>query len=124
MPVLIDSDVLIEVSRGLDEKLLAVWQSLSDSHTVLLCSPITIAELWHGARPQEYKLIQALFSSLVCVPIDREVGRKAGDYLRQYSKSHHVELGDALVAATASVSNAELWTRHRKHYPMKDVRLF
>ena len=124
MPVLIDSDVLIEVSRVLDEKLLAVWQSLIDSDTVLLCSPVTIAELWHGARPHEHRLLDALFTSLVCVPIEREIGRKGGDYLRQYSKSHHVELGDALIAATASVSNAELWTRNRKHYPMKDIRFF
>jgi predicted nucleic acid-binding protein len=124
MPVLIDSDVLIEVSRGLDEKLLAEWRRLSDSDAVLLCSPVTITELWHGARSHEHKLLDALFTSLVCVPIEREIGRKAGDYFRQYSKSHHVELGDALIAATAFVSNAELWTRNRKHYPMKDIRVF
>jgi len=35
-----------------------------------------------------------------------------------------VELGDALIAATASLHNLALWTRNRRHYPMKDVFFF
>lgn len=124
MPVLIDSDVLIEVSRAKDEILLGKWRELSDSADVLLCSPVSVAELWHGARPREHRVLGTLFSALVCVPIDQEIGRRAGEYLRSYSKSHNVELGDALIAATASVHGAELWTRNRKHYPMEDLRFY
>jgi predicted nucleic acid-binding protein len=54
----------------------------------------------------------------------RKRGRKAGDYLRQFSKSHSVELGDALIAATALLNRAQHWTRNRKQYPMKDVTFF
>ena len=46
------------------------------------------------------------------------------DYLRDYRKSHSVELGDALIAAKAILNNAELWTRNRKHYPMRDVSFY
>jgi len=49
---------------------------------------------------------------------------KAGDYLRQFHRSHSLELGDALIAATASIHLLRLWTRNRKHYPMKDIQLF
>ncbi|HMD31061.1 MAG TPA: PIN domain-containing protein [Candidatus Acidoferrales bacterium] len=59
-----------------------------------------------------------------CIPIDTEIGERAGDYLRECAKSHHVELGDALIAATASLHNLALWTRNRRHYPMKDVFFF
>ena len=52
------------------------------------------------------------------------IGRKAGAYLRSYAKSHSVQLGDALIAACASVENLQLWTLNRKHYPMKDVAFF
>jgi len=38
--------------------------------------------------------------------------------------SHAVELGDALIAAAAVASRAELWTRNRKHYPMKEAVFF
>jgi predicted nucleic acid-binding protein len=122
MPLLIDSDILIEVSRGRNQDILEFWQRLSDSDVVLMCSPISVAELWHGARPNEHATLNALFSALICVPIDREIGRAAGEYLKQYARSHSVELGDALIAATASAIDAELWTRNRKHYPMKDLR--
>jgi predicted nucleic acid-binding protein len=85
---------------------------------------VTVAELWHGARPQEYQILNALFVAVHCIPIDIQIGQRAGDYLRQYAKSHHVELGDALIAATASVHKLELWTRNRRHYPMKDIDFF
>ena len=120
-PVLIDSDILIEVSRARDHAVLARWDELSRSEAALLCSPVTVAELWHGARPKEHSTLKALFGVIHCVPIDSKIGARAGDYLRRYAKSHHVELGDALIAATVSIHNLELWTRNRRHYPMKDV---
>jgi predicted nucleic acid-binding protein len=49
---------------------------------------------------------------------------RAGEYLRIFAKSHHVELGDALIAATVSIHNLDLWTRNRRHYPMKDVSFY
>lgn len=123
-PVLIDSDILIEVSRARDQAVLARWDELSRSEIALLCSPVTVAELWHGARPREQGTLEALFATIHCVSIDSKIGVRAGDYLRQYAKSHQVELGDALIAATASIHNLELWTRNRRHYPMEDVVFF
>ena len=119
--VLIDSDILIEVSRARDEAILARWDQLSQGDTALLCSPVNVAELWHGARPLEHAILNALFAAFNCIPIDIKIGQRAGGYLRQYAKSHHVELGDALIAATVSVHKLELWTRNRRHYPMKDI---
>jgi hypothetical protein len=122
--ILIDSDILIDVARGRDARLLARWNELSGSDSVIACSPVTLAEMWHGARPSEYMALDALFAALTCVPIGPEIGRRAGDYLRQFARSHAVELGDALIAATASIHHLALWTRNRKHYPMKDCQFF
>ena len=97
---------------------------LSQSDTLILYSPVTVAELWAGARPREHEALTRLFQALICAPIDGETGRQAGDYLRQYRKSHSIELGDALVAAAALLSRAELWTRNRKHYPMKELSFY
>jgi hypothetical protein len=123
-PVLIDSDVLIEVSRARDRNILARWDELSQNDTPLFCSPVTIAEIWHGALPHEQSTLNALFSSIQAVPIDSVIGLRAGDYLRRYAKSHHLELGDALIAGTASIHGLVLWTRNRKHYPMRDIEIF
>ena len=97
---------------------------MSQSEITILYSPVTAAELWAGAQPREYEALTNLFRALVCVPIDSETGRQAGDYLRQYRKSHGLELSDALVASVASLNRAELWTRNRKHYPMKKLSFY
>jgi predicted nucleic acid-binding protein len=122
--ILIDSDIFIEVSRGRDAALLARWRDLASSEDALFYSPVTVAEIWHGARPHEHTALNALFAALIAVPIDAEIGRRAGDYLRQYRRSHGVELGDALIAATASVHRLSLWTRNRKHYPMPGLAFY
>ena len=124
MSVLIDSDILIEVSRARDPAILARWGQLSSTNASLVCSPVTVAELWQGARPSEHALLSTLFAALHCIPIDIEIGIKAGEYLGLFGKSHHVELGDAFIAATVSVHNLELWTRNRKPYPMKDIAFY
>ncbi len=121
MTVLVDSDILIEVTRGRDQPILSRWDELSQSEVVILYSPVTAAELWTGARPREHEALNHLFRALLCAPIDSETGRQAGEYMRQYRKSHAVELGDALIAATAVLHRANLWTRNRKHYPMKEL---
>ena len=124
MSVLVDSDILIEVSRGRDTDLVSRWTELSRSDVAILYSPVSAAELWAGARPAEQEALNNLFRTLTCVPIDAETGRQAGDYLRRYRKSHAVELGDALIAAGAVLSGATLWTQNRKHYPMKELAFF
>jgi predicted nucleic acid-binding protein len=122
--LLVDSDILIEVSRGRDADLVSRWTELSRSDVEILYSPVSAAELWAGSRPAEHDALTDLFTSLTCVPIDAETGRRAGQYLKRYRKSHAVELGDALIAAGAVLNSATLWTRNRKHYPMKELAFF
>lgn len=122
--ILFDSDVLIEISRDRDQAIIEPWKRLRSSAEVLACSPITVAEVWGGARPAEHQILTNLFDVFLCLPIEEQIGRRAGDYLRQYSRSHSLDLGDALIAATAAVHGAELWTRNRKHYPMKEISFF
>jgi len=124
MTVLVDSDILIEVSRGKNAGIVSKWLDLSNSAAAVLYSPVSVAELWAGARPNEHDALNNLFRALTCIPIDEESGLKAGVYLQQYRRSHGVEVADALIAASAVMNHAELWTRNRKHYPMKDISFF
>lgn len=124
MTVLIDSDILIEVSRGKKAEIVSRWIELSKSDAAILYSPVSVAELWAGARPNEYEALNNLFRTLTCIRIDEDAGHQAGVYLRQYRKSHGLEIADALIAAGAVANRAELWTRNRKHYPMKDLSFF
>ncbi|MBI4480026.1 MAG: type II toxin-antitoxin system VapC family toxin [Acidobacteria bacterium] len=122
--VLVDSDILIEISRNRDPSIAARWNELCQAEGFVLSCAVTIAELWHGVKRGEEQALVDLLAAMVCVPIDAQVGKRAGDYLRQYAKSHGVQFGDALIAATVSHHNVQLWTRNRRHYPMKDVTFF
>jgi hypothetical protein len=79
MSVLIDSDILMDVSRGRDTDLVSRWTGLSRSEVVILDSPVSAAELWAGARPAEHHALDNLFRALKCVPIlrgNRPSGRR------------------------------------------------
>jgi predicted nucleic acid-binding protein len=122
--VLLDSDVIIEVLRQHNPEVLDSWIELADSRDAVICSPVSVAEVFHGIRDREKDAVDKLFSTLLCFPIDNETGRRAADYLRVFHKSHSLALGNALIAATASQFDLLLWTRNRKHFPMKDVQFF
>ena len=122
--VLVDSDILIEVIRGRDSSIVDRWMDLSSGEEAVSCSPVTVVELWHGARPNEHETLMRLFQALLCLPIDQEIGRLAGQYLSKYAGSHGLQIGDALIAATASAHRAKLWTRNRKHFPMRGISFF
>jgi predicted nucleic acid-binding protein len=123
MTVFIDTDVVIEVLRGRNRAFTENWQRLAASQVAILISPVTIAEVGAGARPREKDAIARLFTPLICVSIDPLIGHRAGEYLFRYAKSYNVEVGDALIAASAVHSNAALWTRSRKHYPMPELTM-
>jgi hypothetical protein len=122
--VLVDSDIVIEVCRERNRDIVSRWREVGESGRAIMYSPITAAELWNGVRPYERETLTQFFRTLLCAPIDHETGRQAGDYLRQYRKSHGVQITDALIAAAAVLNRAELWTRDRKHYPMKELSFY
>jgi predicted nucleic acid-binding protein len=122
--VLIDSDIVIEVLRGRDQTILSQWIALAGSSSPILVSPICVAEIGAGASEQEREKIARLFAPLTCVPIDRKIGQLAGEFLRLYSKSHGLKIADAFVASSAVQSQAALWTRNRKHYPMPELSFY
>ncbi len=122
--MLVDSDILIEVSRGKNASIVARWVDLANSGSAVCYSPVSVAELWAGARPNEHEALRRLFGALTCYPIDEDVGLRAGQFLQKYRGSHGVELGDALIAAAAVANEARLWTRDYGHYPMGEIGFF
>lgn len=56
--------------------------------------------------------------------VDVSIADKAGEYLSKFSKGHALNIGDALIAATAREMSLKLVTRNVKHFPMKDIELF
>ena len=122
MRIVLDSDVIIECLRGnatVTEKLKQLYLSA----TIISYTPISSAEIYAGVRENERRKVKYFFDNLNFLPIDDEAGVKAGDYLRKFSKSHNVEIADALIAASAFINKAKLYTHNKKHYPMSDIEL-
>lgn len=84
-------------------------------------SVVTITEILTGMRPGEEQQTEKLLSLFKVLDVDEATSRQAGLYLRQFRKSHKLELGDALIAASAKLNGADIVTRNVKHYPMSDV---
>jgi len=118
-PVLVDTDILINFLRGRDAAKNFLLSKIEDGP--ILCSVITVAEIFAGMRPQEEARTRALLDSLELVDVSRPVAEKAGRYKNGVT-SHYLELDDCLIAATAYIHQAELATGNIKHYPMDDIR--
>lgn len=82
------------------------------------------AEIFAGLRPGEEAATEAFFEARGEVVLDAITGRRAATYIARYSRSHGLEIADALVAAAASTAGLRLWTLNRRHYSMDEVRFF
>ncbi len=78
MTVLVDSDILIEVSRGRNVDVVSKWIDLSNSDAAVLYSPVSVAELWAGARPNEYRNSEQSFPGADMYSDRRRSGSSGG----------------------------------------------
>lgn len=120
MKTLLDTNVLIDALRGLPAAV-SYLEGLGDVETV--CSVITVAELWAGAEKGEQSQLEAFLGAFRSQPVDEEIARQAGEFMKTYGKSHGLTMPDALIAATACVISATLVTRNTRHFPMKDLEV-
>lgn len=119
---LVDTDILIDHFHNVKAATEYIAQALLEEGQALI-SAISVAEILAGMRAGEEGDTEALFAFFTIVPADEMVARIAGNYLNQFGKSFALDLGDALIAATAKIYQAELITRNVRHYPMKDTKV-
>lgn len=119
---LIDTDILIDHFHG-NAAALTLMSHLAETETNLAISVVTMTEILGGMRPGEEARTEQLLQLFNVIPVSEAIGRAAAVYLRLFRRSHRIDFGDALVAATTLVYNAELFTRNEKHYPMPDIKV-
>jgi predicted nucleic acid-binding protein len=85
MPYLVDTDVLIDVSRN-NEAAIDFLDHLDDSWSM---SIITALELIVGARnKKEVTQIDQLIAAYSAIPLTAEIGNSSYGLLREFAKSH------------------------------------
>jgi tRNA(fMet)-specific endonuclease VapC len=117
--VLLDTDILINVLRGIEKAKLYV-QNSAMSGTIIGCSVLTVAEIYAGMRTHEKEKTDSLLDGLEIIEVTRSIAEKAGLY-KATVKSQALELDDCIIAATAFEMKATLATGNGKHYPMDDI---
>ena len=110
--LVLDTDIVINLLKK-QASTVQRFLGLIDQRTVMLISPVVVAEVYAGTLPREH------------ADIDHTTARAAGLYANAFGKSHQgISLEDFLLAAAAKLNRCPLWTGNRKHYPMEDIQLF
>jgi predicted nucleic acid-binding protein len=115
VPFLIDSNVLIDVSRG-NAAAIKYVDALPEPWWI---SQVTAMELIVGARDKrELAMIDSFLALYPVAPFTDSIGTEPYRLLKTYAKSHGLHVFDSLVAATAIEKALTLVTLNRKHYQM------
>ena len=115
MPYLVDSDVLVDVTRG-SIGAADYLDGLSEAWSI---SMITCLELLAGARTQrETAGLDLVLSGYQTIPPDAEIARRAYALMVAFARSHGMQALNALIAATAIENGFTLVSKNRKHFQM------
>jgi tRNA(fMet)-specific endonuclease VapC len=113
--LLIDSDILINHTRGVAEAAEFLRSHMTESR--LCISSITQMEWLIGALDKsEQRRIECFLQRFVVVKINAAVCDQAVRYVRRYALSHRLQSPDALIAATATVHGIPLATSNTRDY--------
>ncbi len=112
---LIDTDVMIDVSRGN-----AAAANYVDSLDDVTISIITAHELIVGARNQrDAENIHSFIKAFaVQADLDSRITGLAYDLLKRHARSDGLRTFDALIAATAIEEGFRLSSKNRRHFQM------
>jgi predicted nucleic acid-binding protein len=114
---LIDTNVLIDASRGLAAAtaFLAAQQAAGG----IRISVISAMELVAGCRnATELARVQEFLASVTVLPVTEAVSTRALQFMESYFLSHGLNIPDALIAATAGEYGITLYTRDFRHFQM------
>ncbi len=114
---LIDTDVLIDASRGLAQAR-EFLNEVSNGGGIII-SVISAMELTSGCRDTaQLSSVKQFLAGVTVVPITEAVSVRARQLMETFVLSHGLMLPDALIAATALESSLALYTRNIRHYKM------
>jgi predicted nucleic acid-binding protein len=120
--MIFDTDIFIWIQRGNKKA-----AGLIDRSEERYLSVYSYMELLQAAKNKgQHRYINDFLSSFafVVLPLSESIGHRALIYLEEYTLSHGLRAGDAIVAATAAESNMTLVSSNARHFkPIKELKL-
>jgi tRNA(fMet)-specific endonuclease VapC len=112
--ILLDTNILIEFYKN-NPKIVTELRNIGPPRPAI--SPVTQAELYFGAlNNAELKKIKQHLSLLATLPLTVSISTEFLNLMETYSLSHKLSVPDALIAATALVNDAFLYTLNMKDF--------
>lgn len=113
--MIFDTDIIIFSQRGL----IGARRLIVDTASPRYISVVTYIELLQGATNKKHHSLLKRFLKdfqFMILPITERISTRATTYIEEYTMSHSLELGDALIAATAVEHTLPLATANIKHF--------
>ena len=112
--ILCDTNVIIEILKG-NRRTIRSIESIGLENIAI--SSVTVMELYFGAlNKRELNKIKKHLEALNIVHFDNEVSEVAVSMIERYSKSHGLQIPDAIIAATALSMDIKLYTLNLKDF--------
>jgi predicted nucleic acid-binding protein len=113
--VFVDTDILIDVGRGIDEA--ATCLQAIEQQSAMAISVVTQMELIVGCRNKsELNALEHFLNRFAIVGINDNISQTAVDLLKRYRLSHCLLIADALIAATAIFEDSSLISKNQRDY--------
>jgi predicted nucleic acid-binding protein len=120
--VLFDTDILIWIQRGSRKAARLVDRAVSRSLSIY-----SYMELMQSAQNRDqHRQTKGFLKSFGfdLIPLSENIGHRAAIYIEEYTLSHGLRAGDAIIAATAVENDLLLISGNRKHFiPIKKLKL-
>lgn len=120
---LLDTDVLIDFSKGIESVTARLLGWIDGIDTVGVCA-VSVAEFSAGLSPEQALEVEPLLASLTYWDISWRAAVRAGQDRYAFARAGTtISVTDALLAAVAREQEATLVTSNLKDFPMEDVSL-
>ena len=123
--VVIDSDIVTDHLRGHGHLLESMFELASQKQIKIYLPSAVYTEIYSGQETKLAKkldIVDAFMARFEFVGANEKISQMAGFLLRNY---RHLDLGDAIVAATCLSLNAKLATRNVKDFEgIEGLRFF
>jgi len=112
--IIFDTSILVDCLRG-DNRAVSVVEQVAKREIDGFISVLTEAELYAGrecgteAGISKVRKIISLFTKVL---LTNEIAQQAGLFRRRYK----IQIPDAIIAATASISDAKVWTKNIRDF--------
>lgn len=116
--ILCDTNIIIEILKG-NKRTINIIESIGLENIAI--SSVTVMELYFGAlNKRELNKIKKHLQALNIVHFDTDISESAIKLIERFSKSHGLQIPDAIIAATAITSKIKLFTFNLKDFKYID----